>query len=436
MTYIKEDEYVPGAWNAMCDRCGRKRKSTEMRKTWQGYYVCFPEHYEERHPQDFVRAKVEKTAPDWIRPDQPCIMVADACPLLKITGPLRVVVGLPAVFTYDATGVLKERMYSLSPDVAGVMSPPIIVVRPGATMGTFTVTFSAAGPTQMLLVAEDLCASAALPIEVEAAAPPPPPPPPPLEQPQTVLAELNFTTAFPGVFPAPEFQASTFLRGPGFTQSLPEVDAAGMWFGASDPACPFGDYPDVLGCLLGVNVLQGTLLVFDGTAPLPMPNLRLLGVEIDYIFQMRPAGLAQPNGLWSFRYRVGLQSLRVEFEYDGRVFPVVDRVRMYLEDSGFEELVGEFNFNNFTTQPRRVRLQVGNFAGQPNENALQLYLFDQVSSTYSLIGASPPGFGGVLIYSNSIDPLSRIEIAKLELPTPGSLLNVQAVRTVPWLPVS
>lgn len=67
MAYIKKDEFVPGAWNAICDRCGRKRKSTELRRTWQGYYVC-QAHFEERHPQDFVRARVERDLPEWTRP--------------------------------------------------------------------------------------------------------------------------------------------------------------------------------------------------------------------------------------------------------------------------------------------------------------------------------------------------------------------------------
>lgn len=67
MAYLKEDKFVPGAWNAICDRCGRKRKSTELRRTWQGYYVC-EAHFEERHPQDFVRARVERDLPEWTRP--------------------------------------------------------------------------------------------------------------------------------------------------------------------------------------------------------------------------------------------------------------------------------------------------------------------------------------------------------------------------------
>jgi len=48
------DYYEPGSYNAVCYECGRKRKFSYLRLHWQGYYVC-PEHWEPRHPQDFVR---------------------------------------------------------------------------------------------------------------------------------------------------------------------------------------------------------------------------------------------------------------------------------------------------------------------------------------------------------------------------------------------
>lgn len=51
----KADFYSPGEYNVACFQCGRKFKSGVMRKHWQGYLVC-PEHWEPRHPQDFVRA--------------------------------------------------------------------------------------------------------------------------------------------------------------------------------------------------------------------------------------------------------------------------------------------------------------------------------------------------------------------------------------------
>ena len=60
--------YVPGDWNAVCDRCGFKFKASELREDWQGYKLC-PEDYEDRHPLDFLRGKPEKIFVPWTRID-------------------------------------------------------------------------------------------------------------------------------------------------------------------------------------------------------------------------------------------------------------------------------------------------------------------------------------------------------------------------------
>lgn len=62
MTY-----FLSGQWNAICDRCGFKFKSSELKKDWQGLMVC-EEDYETRHPQDFIRVRTEKVLPEWVRP--------------------------------------------------------------------------------------------------------------------------------------------------------------------------------------------------------------------------------------------------------------------------------------------------------------------------------------------------------------------------------
>ena len=47
--YIKH-----GDWNIVCDRCGRKRKASDCRITWDNLYVCADTCWMPRHPQDFV----------------------------------------------------------------------------------------------------------------------------------------------------------------------------------------------------------------------------------------------------------------------------------------------------------------------------------------------------------------------------------------------
>lgn len=66
----RADYYAPGDWNAACAQCGRKRKASTMRQLPKGVpggglYVCFPEHWDARHPQDFVRGVPEREAAPW-----------------------------------------------------------------------------------------------------------------------------------------------------------------------------------------------------------------------------------------------------------------------------------------------------------------------------------------------------------------------------------
>lgn len=68
-------QFVMGAWNCICDRCGREFKNYELRKEWTGLRVC-RDCWEPRHPQDYVRGKADEQAPPWTRPEQPEIDVS------------------------------------------------------------------------------------------------------------------------------------------------------------------------------------------------------------------------------------------------------------------------------------------------------------------------------------------------------------------------
>lgn len=54
-------KYVPGEHNVIDDRTGFKIKSRDARKEWNGFVVR-QRSYEERHPQDFVRARRDNQA--------------------------------------------------------------------------------------------------------------------------------------------------------------------------------------------------------------------------------------------------------------------------------------------------------------------------------------------------------------------------------------
>ena len=59
--------FKSGSWNITCDRCSKKTKADEIKKEWTGFLVC-PVCFEQRHPQDFVRARQDKISVPFTRP--------------------------------------------------------------------------------------------------------------------------------------------------------------------------------------------------------------------------------------------------------------------------------------------------------------------------------------------------------------------------------
>ena len=57
---------VSGDWNVIDDITGLQHKASELTRQWDGLMVANPE---ERHPQDFLRAKPDKIRVPWTRPD-------------------------------------------------------------------------------------------------------------------------------------------------------------------------------------------------------------------------------------------------------------------------------------------------------------------------------------------------------------------------------
>lgn len=59
--------YKSGSWNVICDVCGKKIKAHEAKHRWDGFVVC-AEDYEQRHPQDYIRARQDKISVPFTRP--------------------------------------------------------------------------------------------------------------------------------------------------------------------------------------------------------------------------------------------------------------------------------------------------------------------------------------------------------------------------------
>ena len=62
-----KNHFKSGEWNLICDSCAKKIKSSIAKQRWDGFIVC-PNCYEQRHPQDFVKAKIDKIIVPYIRP--------------------------------------------------------------------------------------------------------------------------------------------------------------------------------------------------------------------------------------------------------------------------------------------------------------------------------------------------------------------------------
>ncbi len=75
-------DYAKGRWKVECDRCGFDYKSDQLRKEWQGLRTCFGPGtngcFEDRHPQDFVRAKPDRQAVAWARPPSEVVTITPA----------------------------------------------------------------------------------------------------------------------------------------------------------------------------------------------------------------------------------------------------------------------------------------------------------------------------------------------------------------------
>lgn len=74
---MSADYFKPGDWNAICDRCGFKYKFSQLRKTWDGLYVCREKCWEPRHPQDRVKARRDRQSVPVARPPGTDTFVAE-----------------------------------------------------------------------------------------------------------------------------------------------------------------------------------------------------------------------------------------------------------------------------------------------------------------------------------------------------------------------
>jgi len=64
----RADFWKKGSWLAICDVCGMKYHSTDLKLRWDGVMTC-RQDWNIRQPQDFVRGIPDPQAVPWSRPD-------------------------------------------------------------------------------------------------------------------------------------------------------------------------------------------------------------------------------------------------------------------------------------------------------------------------------------------------------------------------------
>ena len=75
--------YKPGRWNALCDVCGFRFKSDELKKRWDGLMVCSAD-WEPDHPQKFLRVHEDSSSVPWVR-DEPADQFVQTCSIWTAT---------------------------------------------------------------------------------------------------------------------------------------------------------------------------------------------------------------------------------------------------------------------------------------------------------------------------------------------------------------
>lgn len=64
----RADYYKKGQWLVICDVCGMKYHSNDLKMRWDGLMTC-RQDWNIRQPQDFVRGIPDPQAIPWSRPD-------------------------------------------------------------------------------------------------------------------------------------------------------------------------------------------------------------------------------------------------------------------------------------------------------------------------------------------------------------------------------
>ena len=99
--------YIPGDYKMVCDRCGFERRRSTVAKTWDNLWVCYPECWEHRNPQDYLRTKVDRIQVPDARPDTITTVRETTLTATALKGALTIeVADATYIRQYDSIGIV------------------------------------------------------------------------------------------------------------------------------------------------------------------------------------------------------------------------------------------------------------------------------------------------------------------------------------------
>jgi len=139
--------YKKGDWSAVCDRCGFEFKSSQLKKTWDGLWVCHND-FEIRHPQDFIRGIPDKQTVPWVRPEanDGVVEITFATPLvLECTSGAITSTDINSVVSYTKSFIIGSitSNLSISAPTNALANEKITIVLVQDSIGNYTVTWDA-----------------------------------------------------------------------------------------------------------------------------------------------------------------------------------------------------------------------------------------------------------------------------------------------------
>ena len=136
----RDPYYKKGDWNVICDRCGFKRKASECRMQWNNLFVCYPECYEERNAQDFLRGFPDHQSVPIARPEQTDVFLTTG---IETTIGADEATGQTIITVDSSTGMSAEEKIAIVLDIGSLHTTTI-----GSVTNSTTIVIDDALPSK------------------------------------------------------------------------------------------------------------------------------------------------------------------------------------------------------------------------------------------------------------------------------------------------